>query len=121
MDQSLLDTLRVVALPTKTNFRGINLREVALFKGEYGWAEFSPFLEYEFASLNKSVCLVFKYIVYIINNKAIIFITSEVLKKLLNGLITKRTIIIMDVAEHIHMFLVESVNIVKLNGALLSI
>ena len=47
MDQSLLDTLRVVALPTKTNFRGIKLREVALFKGEYGWAEFSPFLEYE--------------------------------------------------------------------------
>jgi O-succinylbenzoate synthase len=47
MDQSLLETLRVVALPTKTNFRGINVREVALFKGEYGWAEFSPFLEYE--------------------------------------------------------------------------
>jgi O-succinylbenzoate synthase len=46
MDQSLLETLRVVALPTKTNFRGINLREVALFKGEYGWGEFSPFLEY---------------------------------------------------------------------------
>jgi O-succinylbenzoate synthase len=46
MDQSLLESLRVVALPTKTNFRGINLREVALFKGEYGWAEFSPFLEY---------------------------------------------------------------------------
>jgi len=46
MDQSLLETMRVVALPTKTNFRGINLREVALFKGEYGWAEFSPFLEY---------------------------------------------------------------------------
>jgi O-succinylbenzoate synthase len=47
MDQSLLNTLRVVALPTKTNFRGIKLREVALFKGEFGWAEFSPFLEYE--------------------------------------------------------------------------
>ncbi len=38
--------MRVVALPTKTNFRGINLREVALFKGEHGWGEFSPFLEY---------------------------------------------------------------------------
>ena len=47
MDQSLLDSLRVVALPTKTNFRGIKIREVALFEGEYGWAEFSPFLEYE--------------------------------------------------------------------------
>jgi O-succinylbenzoate synthase len=46
MDQSLLESLRVVALPTKTNFRGITVREVALFKGEYGWAEFSPFLEY---------------------------------------------------------------------------
>jgi O-succinylbenzoate synthase len=38
--------MRVVALPTKTDFRGINIREVALFKGEYGWGEFSPFLEY---------------------------------------------------------------------------
>ena len=48
MDQSLLETLRVVALPTKTNFRSITLREVALFKGEYGWGEFSPFLEYDY-------------------------------------------------------------------------
>ena len=47
MEQQLLDTLRVVALPTTTNFRGITLREVALFKGEYGWGEFSPFLEYD--------------------------------------------------------------------------
>ena len=38
--------MRVIALPTKTNFRGINIREVALFRGEYGWGEFSPFLEY---------------------------------------------------------------------------
>jgi O-succinylbenzoate synthase len=49
MDQSLLDTMRVIALPTKTNFRGINVREVALFKGDYGWGEFSPFLEYDHA------------------------------------------------------------------------
>jgi O-succinylbenzoate synthase len=48
MDQSLLETMRVIALPTKTNFRGINVREVALFQGEYGWGEFSPFLEYEY-------------------------------------------------------------------------
>jgi len=48
MDQSLLETMRVIALPTKTNFRGINIREVALFKGEYGWGEFSPFLEYDY-------------------------------------------------------------------------
>jgi O-succinylbenzoate synthase len=46
MDQQLLETLRVIALPTKTNFRGINLREVALFKGPFGWGEFSPFVEY---------------------------------------------------------------------------
>ena len=42
----ILDSLRVVSLPTKTNFRGINHREVALFQGPQGWAEFSPFLEY---------------------------------------------------------------------------
>jgi O-succinylbenzoate synthase len=38
--------MRVIALPMKTDFRGITVREVALFQGEYGWAEFSPFLEY---------------------------------------------------------------------------
>jgi O-succinylbenzoate synthase len=47
MLQDLLQTMRVVALPTKTNFRGVSLREVALFKGDYGWGEFSPFLEYD--------------------------------------------------------------------------
>jgi O-succinylbenzoate synthase len=47
MDQQLLDTLRVIALPMKTKFRGISVREVALIKGEHGWAEFSPFLEYD--------------------------------------------------------------------------
>jgi len=47
MDQQLLDTLRVIALPMKTNFRGINVREIALLKGNYGWGEFSPFLEYD--------------------------------------------------------------------------
>jgi O-succinylbenzoate synthase len=49
MDQSLLESMRVIALPTTTNFRGINLREVALFHSEYGWGEFSPFLEYGYA------------------------------------------------------------------------
>jgi O-succinylbenzoate synthase len=47
MFEELLSSMRVVALPTKTNFRGVTVREVALFKGEYGWAEFSPFLEYD--------------------------------------------------------------------------
>ena len=47
MDQLLLETLRVVTLPTTTNFRGVTVREVALIQGEYGWGEFSPFLEYD--------------------------------------------------------------------------
>jgi len=47
MDQLLLESLRVVALPMKTSFRGITVRVVALIKGEYGWGEFSPFLEYD--------------------------------------------------------------------------
>lgn len=42
----ILDSLRVVSLPMKVNFRGINHREVALFQGPQSWAEFSPFLEY---------------------------------------------------------------------------
>lgn len=47
MEQMLLETLRVVALPMATNFRGVTVREVALIQGEYGWGEFSPFLEYD--------------------------------------------------------------------------
>jgi O-succinylbenzoate synthase len=47
MDQLLLESLRVVALPMKTKFRGVTVREVALIQGEYGWGEFSPFLEYD--------------------------------------------------------------------------
>jgi len=47
MDQQLLDSLRVIALPMKTNFRGISVREVALIKGSHGWGEFSPFIEYD--------------------------------------------------------------------------
>ena len=47
MFDQLLPTMRVVALPMKTNFRGVTVREVALFQGEYGWGEFSPFLEYD--------------------------------------------------------------------------
>jgi O-succinylbenzoate synthase len=43
----LLESMRVVALPTKTKFRGVTSREVALFKGPNGWGEFSPFLEYD--------------------------------------------------------------------------
>ncbi len=46
MDLSLFESMRVIALPTKTNFRGVSVREIALFQGTYGWGEFSPFLEY---------------------------------------------------------------------------
>jgi O-succinylbenzoate synthase len=42
-----LHDLVVVAIPTKTDFRGINVREAALFRGSAGWSEFSPFLEYD--------------------------------------------------------------------------
>ena len=38
--------MRIVALATKTDFRGIKIREVVLIEGEHGWGEFSPFLEY---------------------------------------------------------------------------
>ena len=47
MLDDLLSTLRVITLPTRTNFRGINVREVALMQGPQGWGEFSPFLEYD--------------------------------------------------------------------------
>ena len=43
----ILSTLRVVSLPLAHRFRGIDVREVALFEGPAGWTEFSPFLEYE--------------------------------------------------------------------------
>jgi O-succinylbenzoate synthase len=47
MLDDLLATLRVIALPTRTNFRGVTYREVALMRGPQGWGEFSPFLEYD--------------------------------------------------------------------------
>jgi O-succinylbenzoate synthase len=47
MLDDLLATLRVITLPTRTNFRGVTYREVALMQGPQGWAEFSPFLEYQ--------------------------------------------------------------------------
>lgn len=46
MLDSILDSLKVVALSTTTDFRSVTSREVALFQGPQGWAEFSPFLEY---------------------------------------------------------------------------
>lgn len=43
----LLDSARVVSLPMHTRFRGVDTREALLFEGPEGWAEFSPFVEYE--------------------------------------------------------------------------
>lgn len=43
----LLATARVVSIPLKHKFRGIQHREALLFEGPEGWAEWSPFLEYE--------------------------------------------------------------------------
>lgn len=47
MLDDLLATLRVITIPTRTNFRGVTYREVALLHGPQGWGEFSPFLEYD--------------------------------------------------------------------------
>ncbi|MEN9698158.1 MAG: hypothetical protein RL448_113 [Actinomycetota bacterium] len=46
MLDELLASLQVFSLPTKTKFRGIQSREVAIIKGPKGFGEFSPFLEY---------------------------------------------------------------------------
>ncbi len=43
----LLERARVVAIPTRTRFRGVTVREAVLFEGANGASEFSPFLEYE--------------------------------------------------------------------------
>jgi O-succinylbenzoate synthase len=47
MLKEILASLQVLSLPTRTNFRSISRREVAIFRGPNGWGEFSPFLEYE--------------------------------------------------------------------------
>ena len=47
MLQSLLGRVHVAALPMRTTFRGITVREVALIEGPEGWGEFSPFTEYD--------------------------------------------------------------------------
>jgi len=42
----LLSRVEVVGIPTRTNFRGVKVREIALIKGEKRWGEFSPFADY---------------------------------------------------------------------------
>jgi o-succinylbenzoate synthase len=42
----LLPRVRAFAIPMRTRFRGITVREGALIEGPAGWGEFSPFAEY---------------------------------------------------------------------------
>jgi O-succinylbenzoate synthase len=42
----LLASLRAFAIPMRTPFRGVTVREGALIQGPAGWGEFSPFPEY---------------------------------------------------------------------------
>ncbi|PMD05469.1 O-succinylbenzoate synthase [Brevibacterium paucivorans] len=43
----LFSEMHVVTLPMVTRFRGITERELMVVKGPAGWAEFSPFVEYQ--------------------------------------------------------------------------
>ena len=43
----LFSEMHVVTLPMVTRFRGITEREFMVVKGPAGWAEFSPFVEYQ--------------------------------------------------------------------------
>lgn len=43
----VLATARVVSIPLRVRFRGIDTREAVLFRGPAGWTEFSPFVEYD--------------------------------------------------------------------------
>ena len=42
----LLSSAKVFAIPMVEPFRGITVREGALLRGEFGWAEFAPFRDY---------------------------------------------------------------------------
>ena len=43
----ILSTARVVSIPLRQRFRGIETREALLFEGPEGFTEFSPFVEYD--------------------------------------------------------------------------
>lgn len=42
--------MRVFSIPLRTRFRGITFREGVLLRGDAGWGEWSPFLEYDAAT-----------------------------------------------------------------------
>ncbi|MDN5823462.1 MAG: O-succinylbenzoate synthase, partial [Micrococcaceae bacterium] len=45
--EEILASARVVSLPLRVRFRGVTHREVLLLECPAGWADFSPFLEYD--------------------------------------------------------------------------
>ena len=45
--QEVMTDMSVISIPTRTDFRGVNTREAAIFRGPQGWSEFSPFVEYQ--------------------------------------------------------------------------
>jgi len=47
MDRSWASSARIYAVPMRTRFRGITVREGALVHGPAGWGEFCPFLDYD--------------------------------------------------------------------------
>lgn len=50
LHESVLATAKVFAIPLHDRFRGINVREGVLIQGPAGWAEFSPFRDYDDAA-----------------------------------------------------------------------
>ena len=47
MVEDQITDISVVALPLRTRFRSIVVREALIFRGRLRWSEFSPFVEYE--------------------------------------------------------------------------
>lgn len=45
--EQILACAHVVSLPMRVKFRGVEVREAVVLDGPAGWAEFSPFLEYD--------------------------------------------------------------------------
>lgn len=59
----LVSAARIIALPLRTKFRGLEERELLIFEGPNGWAEWSPFTEYpdEEAAVWLSAAIDFAY------------------------------------------------------------
>ena len=53
--EELQDLAHVVAIPTRTRFRGISVREAVIFEAPNGASEFSPFPEYDDAEAEQEV------------------------------------------------------------------